>query len=135
MKEISLEEQRTLDRVLAAESESGAPSASFRELVAGWETFVRQVERGYDDSIYEYTNDLSIRDRLQRVLAAAPPDLARKAEDLLRPADERFHAATRPSIRPVAPGVKGDRAAWWFRVPLKLLPELEQDLRSEGVIR
>jgi hypothetical protein len=132
---LSPEEQRTLDRVLAAESESGAPAVSFRELVAGWESFVRQVERGYDGSIYEYTNDLSIRDRLQRVLAAAPADLARRAADLLGPADERFQAATRPSIRPVAPGVRGDRAAWWFRVPLKLLAELEEDLRSEGVIR
>ena len=40
-------------------------------LLRGWADLVTRVERGYDDSIYEYTNDLSVRDRLERLVQGA----------------------------------------------------------------
>ena len=49
--------------------------SSLDALLREWRAFVTQVERGYDDSIYEYTNDLSVRDRLERLLAGAGPSL------------------------------------------------------------
>ncbi len=47
--------------------------ATLGSLLQDWQRFVTAVERGYDDSIYEYTNDLSVRDRLERVVAGASP--------------------------------------------------------------
>ena len=113
----------------------GGESETVRQLLGRWAAFVRQVETGYDDSIYDYTNDLSVRDLLEERLSPLPSAEAEALRADLRPWDERFEAATRPSIRPLAPGVKDRGRAWWFRVPLKLADELASDLRSEGVIR
>ena len=53
-----------------------------------------QVERGYDDSIYEYENDLSVRDRLEDVVTGASPGLRAQLERALAADDGRFRAAT-----------------------------------------
>ncbi len=50
--------------------------ATLGSLLQEWGRVVTAVERGYDDSIYEYTNDLSVRDRLERVVEGAGPGLA-----------------------------------------------------------
>ena len=47
-------EQRDELARLLAEDTLGA-------LLRGWSRFVTAVERGYDDTIYEYTNELSVR--------------------------------------------------------------------------
>lgn len=41
---------------------------SGREFVDAWRSFVGQCAAGYDMSIYEYENDLSIRTEIQRLL-------------------------------------------------------------------
>jgi hypothetical protein len=82
-------------------------------LLRDWGAFVAAVERGYDDSIYEYTNDLSVRDRL------AGSDDPRVAE-----LDRRFEAATAEAAAPLAP-----RDGWWWRrVPRRLVGDLADDL-------
>jgi hypothetical protein len=43
-------------------------SVSLQQLTADWDRFVSHVEEGYSDSIYEYTNDLSIRDLLEKLI-------------------------------------------------------------------
>ncbi len=107
---------------------------SVRQLLRKWVDFVRQVQAGYDFSIYDYTNDLSARDLLEeKVRRLSPAEAAAVREELLA-WDGRFEEATRPSLRPVAPGVTDREGSWWFRVPCKLSEELAADLRSEGVI-
>ena len=54
--ELTPEERDELARLLGEDS--------LGSLLRRWSEFVTQVERGYDDSIYEYTNDLSVRGRL-----------------------------------------------------------------------
>ena len=93
-----------------------------------------QVERGYEGSIYEYTNDLSTRDLLEEILLQVARSLHDRLSGVVRPWNERFHAATRKSTRPLAPGVAKDAPAWWFRVPKHLSTELENDLRSESIL-
>ena len=93
-----------------------------------WSDFVTAVERGYDDSIYEYTNDLSVRDHLERVVAGAGPGLRAKLDAALAADDRRFTAATEEAARPLG----ADSSSWWGRVPRRRVGELAEDLKSLG---
>ena len=84
----------TSSRGLLGEDSLGA-------LLRRWSELVTQVERGYDDSIYEYTNDLAVRGRLDEVVAAAGPGLRAKLEGALAEDDRRFTAATEEAARPL----------------------------------
>jgi hypothetical protein len=98
---------------------------SLGSLLHEWQRFVTAVERGYDDSIYEYTNDLSVRDRLERVVAGAGPGLRAQLERTLAADDARFEAATEEAPRPLG----ATYATWWWRrVPRRLVGELADDL-------
>ena len=95
--------------------------------------FVRAVERGYDDSIYEYTNDLSVRDRLESLVAGSSPTLRSKLREVLAPVDDRFELATEPAIRPLS-ATPGELGSWWQRVPKHREGELADDLEAMGHI-
>ena len=97
---------------------------SLGALVRRWRELVTQVERGYDDSIYEYTNDLAVRGRLDEVVAAAGPGLRAKLEGALAEDDRRFMAATEEAARPLG------RSPWAHRVPTRRVGELADDLES-----
>jgi hypothetical protein len=103
--------------------------ATLGSLLQDWQRFVTAVERGYDDSIYEYTNDLTVRDRLERVVAGASPGLRAQLEHALAAADARFDAATEEAARPL--GVTYT-TWWWQRVPRRLVGELAEDLRAQS---
>lgn len=107
---------------------------SFPQMVRRWDSFIREVERGYDASIYEYTNELSVRDIIARALELAPPAVAEKLESHLKPLDERFLGATSESDRPLSFADTAGLSRWWYRVPLRCGSELADDLRSEGLI-
>ena len=69
--------------------------ATLGSLLQEWGHFVTAVERGYDDSIYEYTNDLSVRDRLERSRRRREPGLRAQLEQALAADDRRFEARDR----------------------------------------
>ena len=100
---------------------------SLGSLLQKWGRFVTAVERGYDDSIYEYTNDLSVRDRLERVVTGASPGLRAPLEGALAPDDGRFEAATEEAARPLGTTYT---TWWWRRVPRRRAGELADDLES-----
>jgi hypothetical protein len=117
------EQREQLARLLAGDS-LGA-------LLQGWSRFVTEVERGYDDSIYEYTNDLSVRDRLERVVAGASPGLRDQLERAVAEDDRRFTAATEEAARSLG----ATRPTWgWRRVPVRRVGELADDLESLGYL-
>jgi hypothetical protein len=105
--------------------------ASLNQLLGQWAEFVRAVERGYDDSIYEYTNDLSVRDQLEKLISASSSTLAAKLTDEFAPIDERFVNATEPARRPLS-AAHGDLPNWWRRVPKRREGELAEDLKAMG---
>lgn len=118
--DLSPDERRELARLLA-----GGPSLD--ALLRSWSAFVTQVERGYEDSIYEYTNDLSVRDRLARVVDGAGPGLRAKLEARLANDDERFRAATADSP-PLGAFREQPPPWWWRRAPVRRVGELADDL-------
>jgi hypothetical protein len=101
---------------------------SLGALLGDWQRFVTAVERGYDDSIYEYTNDLSVRDVLERVIAGASPGLRAQLEAETAEHDRRFEAATEEAARPLS--AREDPPWWWRRVPVRRVGELADDLES-----
>lgn len=83
------------------ESVAGGASKSMhseaRELAELWKETVRSIECGYELALEDYENDLSSRERLERLISFA--DESTRSEVFLL--DERLMAATAPTRRPV----------------------------------
>src|SRR5438477_11880033 len=122
-----------LDQLVLELSRRTKRSQSLEELVATWKSFVSQIEIGYADSIYDYTNDLSARDLLQEILNDTTPAVSKAVSALLEPVDDRFLRATVPVDKPILPATGNDKdvQAWWFRIPRNLTEQLEEDLKTE----
>jgi hypothetical protein len=118
--ELAPEQRDELARLLEGDS-LGA-------LLQDWSRLVTEVERGYDDSIYEYTNDISVRDRLERVIARASPGLRAQLERAVAEDDRRFAAATEEAARPLG------TSRWAQRVPTRRVGELAEDLAALGYL-
>ncbi len=78
-----------------------------------WDLVIRECEDGYSSSIYEYDNDIGVRDQIQRLLDA--PEFQQYAElgEFRREVDNidaRFRAILRPVVE-----VKADSPYWWRR--------------------
>lgn len=135
LEQMSLKERQALESAITALSEQAEQPLSLNGLLQQWRLFVTEVERAYKASIYEYTNDLSIRDLLQEILLKVPDSLQNKLLELIQPWDTRFYEATLPCERPLLRGVTRERPSpWWFRIPKRRGDELEDDLISEGFI-
>jgi hypothetical protein len=63
-------------------------------LVDSWSGLVEEVERGYEESVYEYANDVTSPAILDRVGAGAHPEAREALLRWLQPWDERYEAAT-----------------------------------------
>jgi hypothetical protein len=100
---------------------------SLDRLLNTWSAFVRDLERGFESNIYDYSNSLGSRDLLDEILRRLPADLRITIHEVLDPWDERFDKATRPTDRPISPGAE-ERSTRWLRVPKILREELRRDL-------
>jgi hypothetical protein len=93
---------------------------SLNEMLRSWSRLVAEIERGYDQMVDEYTNDLSCRDWL----AAAWPLFSDRVRDLRQPEldaiDERFRTAT-VDDEGQALGqftqIESKDGWWWRRLP------------------
>lgn len=129
--DLTPDERQELARLLSELAEQSGREDSLDAMLRRWSDFVTRVERGYDDSIYEYTNDLSVRDRLGRVAEGAGPGLRAKLDGALADDDRRFEAATEDSARPLG---AASPPWWWRRVPRRRTGELAGDLESLGYL-
>jgi hypothetical protein len=107
---------------------------SLDELVDSWARFGGEVEQGYKFSIYDYCNDLSVRDLLAEIVARVPESLAVNIREFVADLDNVFFSVTQPAQVSVGSGVGDFPGAWWFRVPQKLCEELRGDLLAAGII-
>ena len=111
-----------------------AAGAAFDALPHAWMCQVATLERGYDDSLCEYRNDLATRDRLAIVLDASDQALRRTLFERVRVWDDRFQACTRNARPPLSGNKDSMRHPWWFRLPRRPGQELLADLISEGLV-
>ncbi len=104
------------------------------ELMAEWAVFVARLEIGYDDSIYDYLDDLATRDLLQQILDAAAPALRQKLAEALQPWDARFNQATHAVEDMLVRIAWNGDSAWDRRVPNVLTGDLARELRAAGLV-
>jgi hypothetical protein len=121
--EVEPADESRLNQLLSSMSDPRRPLTVDR-LVAKWSRFLDELERGYDLSVYDYTNDLEGRARLEDVLAVLSPTSRDRLKNLLEPLDDRF--ANQTESAPFLWG--GPRVRWLQRVPKRPGPELAGDL-------
>lgn len=126
---LSQEEELIVEPILAMLSRKAGYTLTLPLLLERWEKFVSEVEKGYNESIYEYTNDLSVRDLLQFIVDNSPLIIGNKLTGALQIWDERFSKSTEMSNRSVFPDKGSLQAWWWFRVPVNPGSELRNDLQ------
>lgn len=131
--DLSPDDARITNVICAAYSARAKFPISLEYLAERWTRFVAEVEQGYRATIYDYTNDLSVRDLWEDLLLRVPQPLRAKLLVMLTPWDDRFYEATRPVVKPLHTGAEAGRH-WWFRVPKNLSGDLEGDLQSEGLL-
>ena len=103
-----------------------ARELTFEARMDQWEDFIKEIEAGYSFTIYDYENDLSVRDILQRAIQDGR-ELSNSERQRLKELDTRFYALTRSrdylTFEPERP--------WGWRVPKEPKGELADDLAEE----
>jgi hypothetical protein len=128
-----------LEAIIAREREDGkvARHVTLLGLLDSWRGLVEQVERGYDESVYEYANDVDSRKILDRVGRAAPERARDALVSWLRPWDERYDRATVRATAPfhgrADPNSPYAASPWHWRIPRLLVGELRSDLKDMGL--
>jgi hypothetical protein len=106
-------------------------------LLGSWSDLVEAVETGYEDSVYEYANDVDSRAILDRVAAAADPETREALLRWLRPLDERYETATSQAAAPFHGSADASdpyaASRWHWRIPRRLEGELKSDLQAMGL--
>jgi hypothetical protein len=97
------------------------------DVVGSWRGFVGQCEQGYPDNIYEFHNDLAVRNLIMKVLDSPQLRLYSQMEwvrDEIGEIDRRYKALLlEDEVRPGRP--------WWeARIPRLAGEELAEDFAS-----
>ncbi|UKA50778.1 hypothetical protein LFT48_04385 [Arthrobacter sp. FW305-123] len=78
-----------------------------------WAAFTEDCENGYQGNIYEYENDISVRDVIEKALTSLGPagDAAVAVfADAVAEIDARF-----ASVLNSGPGIREEPVPWWHR--------------------
>jgi hypothetical protein len=119
--------------VLSSLSRKAGHTLTLPLLLERWKNFVSEVEVGYGDSIYEYTNDLTARDLLQKIVENCPIPLHSKLVEAIQIWDDRFRKVTKESKQSMLPDKGKTQSWWWFRIPANPGEELRSDLELDGL--
>ncbi|TDU89567.1 hypothetical protein EV138_3139 [Kribbella voronezhensis] len=107
------------------------------EMANAWSRLVGEVERGYEEQVDEYTNDLSCRNWLHLAWPLLDDQTILNWSARIEELDSRFLAATVDDDGyrlGQFHGVKNPDMWWWRRYPRVLTGDLERTLRSAGSI-
>ncbi len=94
-----------------------------------YESLAETLANGYDMCIYEYTNDMSCRELLEK---HRDHPAVRKYAPLIQLADDKLRATLKPTKR----CIHGEfpRSHWWYWMYPPNSPELESDLLEREMI-
>ncbi|WP_232668009.1 hypothetical protein [Pseudonocardia sp. TRM90224] len=97
------------------------------DLIGGWEQLVDVVAEGYDDNIYEYRNDLSVRERIEVLLqdeSLSGVEQMERVRTQVGEIDARFRSLLRPEP------VRGNSPWWEAHLPAYAGAELVADIKA-----
>jgi len=129
--ELAKMDAKMLEPILAELSQRSGRKQTLDRLLNRWSRFVSKVEVGYRLSIYDYTNDLSIRDFLQVILNNCPTAIRARLHEGIGSWDNRLILVTKQVEKPLLPPLGEEELGWWwFRIPLHPGDELRKDLEN-----
>ena len=100
-------------------------------MIAAWRELSNEIEAGYELTIYDYTNDLSVRNLLEEVLAALPNgEVKAWVQSEIQAGDASYREVTHQVAKQIQGGA--DAPWWFFRVPNRIVGERTEDLTAEG---
>lgn len=123
MQEMTAEDYDSVQRAEGALVDRGWRAGTLNEHVDGWASLVGIIEDGYTMTVYDYTNDLSVRHWLELAEFMLSERVRASLRSRLASLDERLLRATVVPARPLP----GGGAAWWCRLPRTLVGELRED--------
>jgi len=123
MTEMTAEDYVSVERAQQAMEERGWRPGTLNEYVDGWASLAEEVEVGYSMTVDDYTNDLAVREWLDRVLPMLAERVRASLLSRLAPLDERFRRST---VTPAGP-LPGCGTSTWCRLPRTLVDELRED--------
>jgi len=112
-----------------------APEEHLLGLIEEWSSVVAEIEQGYKLTIYDYINDITVRDDIAEMMQLLTEAGKSRLAEWVDPIDERFLRATREVPLPVSyPSAEPRDRWWWYRIPKRLGEDLASDLCSIGLI-
>lgn len=100
------------------------------ERLGEWSNIVNSVTEGYKFSAQDYTNDLTIRDLIEKVRQILSPEGQQVLASVLQPIDEQFLRATYRFNVALCSAEKGEEMGfWWYRVPKRQGKDLAEFLQ------
>jgi hypothetical protein len=129
---LTSEEEREISHLIPATSHA----KSFAQLIDRWMKVIERIENGYKLGIFDYRNDLTLREIIERIEKGVSPKLRAKIASAIAPLDSRLSNATFISTNPPFPGALQRKPdAWWYsRLPRQLIGELAEDAVHEGLV-
>lgn len=106
---------------------------TLNEMFEAWAFLVSEVERGYDQNLYEYTNDMACREWIALVWPMLTDRVRNARDKALATLDARFTAATEDdggSAIGRYRRIENKDSWWWRRRPIKAAGEFAADLAA-----
>ena len=98
---------------------------TYQDLLNNWEQLANDCA-DYKEFIYEYINDLTVRNLLQKFIDSATGKLKSKIVDEVTEIDLTFKNNTKEIA---VPFIKADVVNWWeLRIPQKAILEFTEDV-------
>jgi hypothetical protein len=94
---------------------TSVPVDSLPDLIQNWSQFVATVRQGYSFSLYDYENDLEIRNRIQTILGSGV-EITSEMETKLSAIDQELKRLLIPLRKPLLNGAPPE-AFWYFGLP------------------
>lgn len=118
------EDLAALDSAMKAVGSTSGFKASFQDLVE----FVHSLD-GYDFSIYDYDNDVCVRESMDLAIQRCPAPLQERAQAVLQELDQDFLSRTVPVERSCSLSTQVS-VDWHSRLPKNPGSELAKDIES-----
>jgi len=126
---LTAQEEQVINFILEKFARQAKRSFTLEQLITEWEQLASTLKRCYPFSIYDYQNDISIRDLLQEIVEQAPSSIREKIIRTISPLDEQFKQLTYEISSPLLEGIN-PHYWWWYRLPKNAGNELMSTIKS-----